>query len=417
MGWRTIFQRLLSTRKPTPASDAAAPASNLRDRRQHLEELGRNAGGILHDLNNLLTIITGYSELALRHPDNLETLHNSLHEIHQSAVYASALSRHYLRRPAEPNATSEVSDVNQVLRNMRGTLQGLLGSGIHLTINLAAAATPVHASAVQMVQIILNLTLNARDAMPNGGLLHVSISDAEFSTARHRPGDADSYIVLSVNDSGMGMSPETRQRIFDPFFTTKSHTGTGLGLTTVRDVARSAGGFVRVESEPGHGTCFRVYLPRAPQKNAGAAMPAPAPADGPHPDSLSRTPHVLVVEDQSDIKDLIAETLRTEGYHVLDCERGDQAMELCRSTPTQIDLLVADLHVPGMNGDELADRLQALRPEMRVLLISGDNVRLSSLALSANSTAAMLSKPFSLHELRAVVQALIPARNTTGLPS
>ena len=417
MGLRTILQRLLSTRKPVPASEAV-PVSELRERRQHLEELGRNAGGILHDLNNLLTIITGYSELALRHPDNLETLHNSLHEIHQSAVYASALSRHYLRRPADSNAASAVSDVNQVLRNMRGTLQGLLGSGIQLTIDLTAAANPVHASAVQMVQIILNLTLNARDAMSNGGSLHISTSNAEFLTVRHRPGDADSYLVLSVNDTGMGMNAETRQRIFDPFFTTKNQSGTGLGLTTVRDVARSAGGFVRVESELGHGTCFRVYLPCTPQNESGSSLPDTSTAGGSHRDHAIRTPYVLVVEDQDEIKDLITETLQTEGYHVIDCNGSDQAIDLCRRTPTQIDLLVADLHVSGMDGDELADRLQALRPEMRVLLISGDTVRLSSLTRSANSTAAILAKPFSMHELRAIVQALIPFRsNTAGLSS
>lgn len=389
----------------------------MRERRQQLEELGRNAGGILHDLNNLLTIITGYSELALSHPHNLETLHNSLHEIHQSAVYASALTRHYLRRPGEPNPASEVSDVNQVLRNMRGTLQSLLGSSIRLQIDLATSATTVHASAVQMVQIILNLTLNARDAMAKGGALHISTSDARFSPLRHRPGDAEAYVVLSVHDTGVGMSPETLRQIFDPFFTTKNHAGTGLGLTTVRDVARSAGGFVRVESEPGHGTCFRVYLPYAPQKKAG--MSAAQLRTAPHPAEItaSRIPSVLVVEDQSDIKDLITETLRADGYSVLSCERGDQAMDLCWRTPTQIDLLIADLHVPGMDGDDLANRLHALRPEMRVLLISGDNVRLSSLTFTGNPAATMLAKPFSMHELRAVVQSLMPPNTAASLPS
>lgn len=417
MGLRTIFQRLLSFREPLSAPVPAVPGQDLRERRQRLEELGRNAGGILHDLNNLLTIITGYSELALSHPDNLETLHNSLHEIHQSAVYASALTRHYLHRPAEPNTSSEVSDVSQVLRNMRGTLQGLLGSGIRLQIDLDASVSPVHASAVQMVQIILNLTLNARDAMPTGGSLHISTSSAEFSPGHHRPDDPNAFVVLSVHDTGIGMSPETRRQIFDPFFTTKNHAGTGLGLTTVRDVARSAGGFVRVESEPGHGTCFRVYLPRAPQKNAGASHPNVFAAASPGTAGTARIPNVLVVEDQHEIKELIAETLRTEGYHVLDCDRGDQAMELCWRTPAQIDLLVADLHVPGLEGDELADRLQALRPEMRVLLISGDSFRLSSLALAGNPATAMLTKPFSMNELRTVVRSLMPPRAIARLHS
>lgn len=417
MGLRTIFQRLLSPQRILAASVPAAPAPDLSERRQHLEELGRNAGSILHDLNNLLTIITGYSELALSHPDNQETLHNSLHEIHQSAVYASALTRHYLRRPADPNPSSEVSDVNQVLRNMRSTLQGLLGSGICLQMEMASAAAPVHASAVQMVQIILNLTLNARDAMPSGGSLHISTSTADFSPLRHRPGDPESFVVLSVHDTGVGMSAETCKQIFDPFFTTKSHAGTGLGLTTVRDVARSAGGFVRVESEPGHGTCFRVYLPRAPQKSAGASSANVAPAAVASEEAAGRVPNVLVVEDQREIKDLIAETLRTEGFQVLDCNRGDQAMELCWRTPTQIDLLVADLNVPGIDGEQLADRLQALRPEMRVLLISGDSLRLSTLALTGSSTAAMLTKPFSMHELRAIVRGLMPPKSPAELPS
>lgn len=418
MGLRTLLQRLVSARRALPAhpEGESAPAPGSRERRRQLEDLGRNAGGILHDLNNLLTIITGYSELALSHEGNPEALRNSLHEIHQSAVYASALTRHYLRRSTEPSHSREVSDINQVLRNMRGTLQGILGSSIELKFDLAPAGSPVHASAVQMVQIILNLTLNARDAMPAGGWLHIGTSTVDFSQLRNHPRGGEVFVVLSVHDTGVGMNRNTREQIFDPFFTTKSHAGTGLGLTTVRDIARSAGGFVRVESEPGHGTCFRVYLPQAGQKSAGASHAGVSAVA--HPSlggAIARVPSVLVVEDQREIKDLIAETLRSDGYQVMDCDRGDNAMELCWRIPSQIDLLIADLHVPGLPGDELADRLHALRPEMRVLLISGDSFRLASLTFSGDpAMTALLNKPFSVSDLRTAVRALLPPRAAAG---
>ena len=387
----------------------ALPGSTGRER--ELEALGRQAGGILHDLNNLLTVIIGYSELAMACEGDPGTIRSSLYEINQSALYASALSRQYHLRPPELNHPQESCDLDQVLRNMRGTLEGILGTKVQLNLDLCSGGSPVHGSAVQMVQIILNLTINARDAMPDGGFLHIATSAVDFSLSRNRPEGGEVFAVLSVRDTGMGMSLDVRKRIFDPFFTTKSHSGTGLGLTTVRDVARSAGGFIRVESEPGRGTCFRVYLPRAVRKDALpdpiaqssiSALPQTTPNPAPR-----RSMTVVIAEDHLQARELMVDVLRADGYQVLECDRGDRALELCCSTPQQIDLLLTDVHLPGMTGAELARRVQELRPETCVLLISGDVSQLAPLPARDAAPLAMLTKPFTIQNLRQAVGSLI----------
>jgi len=336
---------------------------------QKMEAVGRLAGGVAHDFNNQMTVIKGYCDLlrqGLRPDDDsqepLIEISKAVHRATRVTSQLLAFSRKQLLHP-------QVIDLNEVLSEMLNPLARMIGEDIQLSIIPDAALGNVKIDRAQVEQAIINLVVNARDAMPNGGRLHIEPANVELgeSDVRDDPDAAPGpYVMLAVSDTGEGMSPETLERIFEPFFTTKEvGKGTGLGLSMVYGFVKQSGGLIRVQSEDGGGTTFRMYLPRVAEQ-VPAAEPAP-PAE-----ALPRgTETILVAEDEQAVRQLIVRVLRECGYTVLDTGNAREAMPLGEHYDGNIDLLVSDVIMPVMNGPQLARRLKPARPEMEVLYISG----------------------------------------------
>jgi PAS domain S-box-containing protein len=367
-------------------------------RSQKMQAVGRLAGGVAHDFNNLLTVIRGYAELALRRREVEGETRASLSEIRKAALRANSLIRQLLTFSRQPLGEPQVLDLNAVVAEMANMLRPLIGEDIRLAVELGEHAGCVQADSGQLAQIIANLVVNARDAMPRGGEIRVRTGRIEVvgTTARSlpqlAPGD---YCVLSVSDTGVGMDPETLQHAFEPFFSTKAMwEGTGLGLSTVYAIVTQTGGDIRVESEPGRGTRFVIYLPRAGQAG-GRAVPAAESSES----VFAGTGTVLVVEDEEAVRGVVCETLLSAGYTVLQARNGREALELSERHGGPIDLLLTDVVMPEMGGAELARRLSGQRPGLRVLFMSGyapSSFESSQIALE---NASFIAKPFALESL------------------
>jgi len=359
---------------------------------QKMEAVGQLAGGIAHDFNNLLTAILGSTQLLLHATPPGDGRREDIEEIKNAGLRAAELTRQLLAFSRRQVLAPKVLDMNAVVSQMDKMLRRLIGEDVELVTQLARDLGPVSADPGQLEQVLLNLAVNARDAMPRGGRLTIETANVvlteEYSERHHRlpPGQ---YVLLAVSDTGVGMDEATQKHLFEPFFTTKEvGKGTGLGLATVYGIVKQSGGYIWVYSEPGHGTTVKVYLPRVP----GAAEPLPVAAATPELRRGSEI--VLLVEDAAPVRSLARKSLESYGYTVLEAADGPAALDLAARHPRGIDILVTDVVMPGMSGRELAERLAPARPAMRVLYTSGytDDAMVRQGVLRAG--VAFLQKPF-----------------------
>ncbi|MBI4557340.1 MAG: response regulator [Candidatus Hydrogenedentes bacterium] len=379
---------------------------------QKMEGIARLAGGIAHDFNNLLTCIMGYSDAALEFIPKPDPLRGDIEQIVQAAQRASDLTRQLLafarKQPNEPRNT----DLNTLTLNLEKMLHRLIGEDVKLITRPWQKPAVVCIDPGQFEQVILNLAVNARDAMPSGGDLTISIGHVRFhedyaqSNPDARPGD---YIKMEVTDTGTGMTDEVRSHLFEPFFTTKDPTkGTGLGLATCYGIIRQARGHITVESRPGKGATFRIYLPQV------AGVPAPEPASAVAPRSNGHE-MILLVEDEPLVRAIVSRTLAGHGYKVIEAHDGDHALTLSQARDEPIDLLLTDVILPHMNGREVAERIRAQRPGIKVLFMSG----YTGHAVSGSSALGLedfLAKPFTpetlAHKVRSVLDRPRPHPDT-----
>jgi two-component system cell cycle sensor histidine kinase/response regulator CckA len=369
---------------------------------QRLESVGRLAGGVAHDFNNLLTVISGYSEFVLRRLPGGDPIRRDVEEIRRAGRRASELTQQLLAYSRKQVLRPKVLDLNVAVAEMSKMLVRLLGDDVELGVHLDPALWSVMADPGQIEQVIANLAVNARDAMPEGGSLAIETANAEVGEAAARanldarPGD---YAVLSVTDTGAGMDAETLPRIFEPFFTTKEPgRGTGLGLATVYGIVRQSGGWIDVASAVGRGTTFRIYLPRAAEE-VFAPSRAPVPDEPPYGEES-----VLVVEDQPEVRRLVAEMLSHAGYTVLEASDGVEALAVLDADGAEVALVVTDVVMPRMSGRQLAERLAEARPDVRVLFMSGHDDRETA---ADGDRAAFLPKPFSPDSLARKVREVL----------
>ena len=367
-----------------------------------MEAVGRLAGGVAHDFNNLLTIIRGHGDLLADRPSLADSERRSLEQIRKAAGKAVAMTRQLLAFSRMQVLQPRVLDLNAVVTDMGKMLPRLIGEHIEYAFVPDPKLSPVKADPGQIEQVILNLVVNSRDAMPNGGKITVRTTDVfvdEAKASKHPPMTTGHYVLLSVADTGEGMTPETKAHIFEPFFTTKEvGKGTGLGLATVYGVVKQSGGFVWVESAVGKGTTFEIYLPQVTEsisRSDSEIRPAAIPRG---------TETILVVEDENEVRELTCEFLKVSGYSVLEAHNGLEALELLARHSGTIHLVLSDVIMPKMGGAELVARLKALRPGAKILLMSGYSEYSSIPKDPVFSQALVLQKPFSRPTLVAKIR-------------
>jgi two-component system cell cycle sensor histidine kinase/response regulator CckA len=366
---------------------------------QKMEAIGRLAGGIAHDFNNLVQAIGGYTEILLHRLPDHNPLRRNAEEIKKAGDRAAALTRQLLAFSRQQVLQPVVLDLNTVVSNIDQLLHRLIGEDVELRTHLALDLGSVRADAAQIEQVLMNLAVNARDAMPNGGTLTIRTSNVDLSrTDQREPFTVvgGPYVLLSVADTGCGMPPEVKARAFEPFFTTKEPgRGTGLGLSTVYGIVKQSGGYIWVDTEEGKGTSVRIYLPRV-RVGQRAALEARRLQPGSTPRG-SET--LLLVEDEEGVRDLIREWLAGHGYEVLTAGNGVEALEVSSGFNGRIDLLLSDVVMPQMGGPALAKRLTTLRPETRVIYLSGYADEALGDRQVLENGAAFLQKPFALESL------------------
>jgi signal transduction histidine kinase/CheY-like chemotaxis protein len=363
---------------------------------QKMEAIGRLAGGVAHDFNNLLTAILGHVALALRGRDDPARLRRRLEEIERAGERAAGLTQQLLAFSRKQVLQPRVMDLNDAVRDMQGILRRLIGEDVELLVSLAPGRLPVHADPTQLQQVIMNLAVNARDALPRGGRLTIETGrEAAAGGARDR-------VMLMVRDNGTGMDAETRQRAFEPFFTTKpAGQGTGLGLATVYGIVTQSEGTVEVESAPGQGATFHIRLPAAEQAPSESAV-AEASAEG-------GKETILLVEDEDLLRSMAAEVLGELGYTVIDADSGGTALERAAQAGP-IHLVLTDVVMPGMGGPEVWTEVARLHPESRVLFMSGYTDDAVVRHGVREAEFALLNKPFTPDELARRVRAILDAR-------
>jgi two-component system, cell cycle sensor histidine kinase and response regulator CckA len=371
---------------------------------QKMQSIGQLAGGVAHDFNNLLTVIHGQVEVILRQTPDKDVLQSRLEEVQRAAERASTLTRQLLAFSRRQVLQSKVVDLNQIISRMSEMLSRLITETIELTFIPAPDAAFVLADPTQIEQVLMNLVVNARDAMPYGGKLTIETAAVLLDpiSAQHlgAPGPGE-YVLITVQDTGHGMDRQTQASIFEPFFTTKgTGEGTGLGLAMVYGVVKQSGGHIRVESEPGLGTTFRIYLPRvaAPER----ALEEPVSTSSP----LGKET-ILLAEDEDAVRQLVADFLRSLGYHVLTAPDGMVAQQVARSHSGGIDLLISDIVMPNAGGHDLAEELRKGAPHLKVILVSGYAGQ-SNMGSDVNFVAAhFLQKPFPMQRLAQKVREVL----------
>jgi nitrogen-specific signal transduction histidine kinase/ActR/RegA family two-component response regulator len=374
---------------------------------QRLEAVGRLAGGVAHDFNNILTVIRSYCDVILAGLDSPSQLRDDMEEISNAADRAAILTRQLLafgrRRMNFPQPLS----LNDAITGVAPMLRRLVRADTELSLALAPMESSVVADAGPREQVIMNLVVNARDAMPDGGRIviesrAVRLDDANVDSVSPGALKPGLYALLSVSDTGIGMPPEIRDRIFEPFFTTKEQgKGTGLGLATVHGIVTDAGGDVAVYSEPGVGTTFKVYLPLTDEPACSPTGPATAPMCSGSGETI------LVAEDEEAVRRVVVHELRRLGYHVLEARTGDEALSVASRCQGPIHLLVTDMIMPGLNGRELAAAARRAHPGLRVLYTSGYSAEILSREDVREPGFAFLEKPFSIGELAREVRAAL----------
>jgi two-component system cell cycle sensor histidine kinase/response regulator CckA len=378
---------------------------------QKMEAIGRLAGGVAHDFNNLLTVIQGYGDLVLDDLEPGDRLYADVRGIKDAAERAAGLTQQLLAFSRRQVLAPEVLDLNSLVREMERLLHRLIGEDIEIHTALAPDLGRIRADPVQLHQVVLNLAVNARDAMPHGGTLTLETQNVEVGPNRPAtqglvtPGR---YVLLAVTDTGVGMDQETKANVFEPFFTTRgTGEGTGLGLATVYGIVRQSGGFIWVYSEPSQGSSFKVYLPRAESDGVPTARPAAV-----RPSSRG-SETILLVEDEELVRQLARKILEGHGYHVVVAASGNAALELMAADRPPPDLLVTDVVMPGMSGRELAEQLRVRQPQLRVLFVSGytDDAVVRHGVLQQD--VFFLQKPFNssalLQKVRGVLDSLSPS--------
>jgi signal transduction histidine kinase/CheY-like chemotaxis protein len=371
---------------------------------QKMEAIGKLAGGIAHDFNNMLTAILGYASMIQEDAPARSAMRDQAIQIRHAAESAATLTQKLVAFSRKQMLHPDAVDFRSLLGNLLQLMRGVVGADVTVSSQIGEQLWPILADPSQLEQALLNLALNARDAMPRGGTLRIDARNAPRPGGERRP-DADvkpgEYVQISVTDTGTGMDEATKRRMFEPFFTTKPPgKGTGLGLSTVYGFVRQCGGYIGVTSAPGQGTSIELLLPRAET----APQPSP-PAAVDQPPTAASTATILVAEDEEPVRKLAVATLRRRGYRVLQAASGEEAMASARIHDGTIHLLISDVVMPGMKGPELAERLRAMRPGIRVLLMSGyaaDVVTPADL-----KEAAFLSKPFSPALLVTAVQDIL----------
>jgi two-component system cell cycle sensor histidine kinase/response regulator CckA len=372
---------------------------------QKMEAVGRLAGGVAHDFNNLLMVIKGHTELLLNVLPASDQISRKIEHIDRAADRATALTRQLLAFSRMQVLQPRAINLNSIVEDMGNLLPRLIGEDIELVIRPTAALGTIRADGSQMEQVIMNLAVNARDAMPGGGKLVIETDNADLDhsySAGHPVVKPGRYVLLAVSDSGIGMDAATQAHIFEPFFTTKEQgKGTGLGLATVYGVVKQSGGFIWVYSEVGKGTCFKIYLPRVDQvaETPGAVLPFAEVPRG--------TETVLLSEDEQDVREVAREFLESGGYTVIEAQNGEEALRLGTTHNGKIDLLITDMVMPGMRGQELAARLSQQRNDLRVLYMSGYSEHSAADGALSDHRVRLLTKPFSRSVLLRTVRELL----------
>jgi PAS domain S-box-containing protein len=372
---------------------------------QKMEAVGRLAGGVAHDFNNLLTVITCFSDMHLATLDPLDGRRGDVQEISKAARRAAALTGQLLAFSRKQILQPKIIDLNAIVADVEKMLRRVIGEDIELVSACLNELWLARADPGQIEQVLMNLAVNARDAMPNGGTLHIETSNVSvLEPRRHahgliQPGD---YVALRVADAGHGMSEDTLKHLFEPFFTTKGPgRGTGLGLSTVYGVVEQSGGYVEVTSALGQGTAFTLYLPRE------EAEPLPAHSSETRASADRRDATILVVEDDPIVRDLVRGILARRGYTVLAAKQGEEAIALAERYAEPLHLLITDVVLPGLNGREIAERLQSSRPDLRVLFMSGytDDTIIRRGVIEHQHR--LLQKPFTAEELEQKVAKML----------
>jgi signal transduction histidine kinase/CheY-like chemotaxis protein len=369
---------------------------------QKMEAVGRLAGGVAHDFNNLLTVILGFSEMLRERVADDQPALEAVGEVFQAAERASALTKQLLAFSRRQVSTPRVTSLNEVVRNMDKLLRRIIGEDIELKTRLSPKLSPARIDPVHIEQVILNLAINARDAMPQGGKLTIETANVELNgnyAEGHVGVEAGSYAMVAVSDTGIGMDAATRARIFEPFFTTKEQgKGTGLGLSTVYGIVKQNGGEIQVYSEPGHGTIFKIYFPVV------AERPEALPAESPEAQVAFAMETVLLVEDEDQVRHLTRTLLAQHGYRVLEASSGSAALALAREYRERIDLLLTDVVMPQTSGLELAKELRSSHPEIRVLFMSGYTDTAIAMQGALPAVAPFIQKPFTSADLQKKVR-------------
>ncbi len=375
---------------------------------QKMEAVGRLAGGIAHDFNNLLMVISGYSEFLLERLGSEPELRAPAQEIAGAADRASSLTRQLLAFSRKQMLAPKMVNLNSVVTENLKMLTRMIGEDIDLVMVPTENLWPVRADSGQIEQVVMNLAINARDAMPSGGKLTIETSNVTLDEdyARYhaplRPGD---YVMIAISDTGIGMDSETQSHIFEPFFTTKGPKGTGLGLSTVYGIIKQSGGYIWVYSEIGKGTTFKIYLPRVASTGETAVVHSAANREVRAVEPGTET--ILVVEDEANLRYLARQYLEKQGYKVIEAADGAVAMQIAVAHEGVIHLLLTDVIMPGMNGRELAQRISEIRPNVKVLYMSGYTENVVGHNGTLEAGVRLLQKPFNLRDLKNIVREVL----------
>jgi two-component system cell cycle sensor histidine kinase/response regulator CckA len=408
--YRQSIIRDITDRKE--AEQERARLEEKLQRAQRLESIGRLAGGVAHDFNNLLTVINGYTSMVMDGLPASDENQEMLQEVSAAGHRAASLTRQLLAFSRKQVIAPKVLDLNTVITDVVKLLNRLVGEDIKIVTKLEVSLDPVNVDPGQIEQVLMNLATNARDAMPRGGELIFETRNVEIDgqyASQHVDAQVGKHVLLAVVDNGEGMTEEVLAHAFEPFFTTKPRgQGTGLGLATAYGTIRQSNGWIEVQSQPGKGTRFNIYLPRAATKMRGEADHA----DG---DSAARdfrgNETILIVEDQPEVRNLAAQALRRYGYDLLEASNGEEAIALCESRTGTIDLLVTDVIMPGMTGPELVKRVAPMMPETKILYISGYTETLMGDNNAVDGQTAFLQKPFTARALAEKVRDVLDARH------
>jgi two-component system cell cycle sensor histidine kinase/response regulator CckA len=375
---------------------------------QKMQAVGQLAGGVAHDFNNLLTVIIGNCEFLLMRHQAGDPSFKEINEVHQNALRAAALVSQLLAFSRKQTMQPKVLALGEVIGELAQMLRRLVGEGITLNVERDPDLWPVHADEAQLGNAIINLVVNARDAMPSGGTVTIktaneSVSQASaLGTAIMPAGD---YVRIEVADTGTGMSKEIQSKIFDPFFTTKPvGQGTGLGLATVYGIVKQSGGFITVDSDPGHGTCFKIYLPRR-KVDAGDAPPIEAVPSVTR--DVTGQDTILLVEDEEAVRSFAARALRMRGYNVLEASGGEEALEIVKNDDVKIDLIITDVVMPNMDGPTMVRHVKQLKPDLAVIFMSGYAEEAFRRNDQNSEDIHFLPKPFGLKQLAAKVKEVL----------